>query len=94
MKRQSLFEADQKSREVTAQRQQEDMLLNQQIEAMELSDRVRKTLMDSGIVRIGDLVDKMEAGDQELLALGGFGPKALEEVKERLQMIGLIPDES
>ncbi len=61
--------------------------------SMELSDRVRKTLMDSGIVRIGDLVEKMEAGDQELLALGGFGPKALEEVKERLQVIGLIPDE-
>ena len=93
MKRQSLFEADQKARDAMASRQQEEMLLNQQIEAMELSDRVRKTLMDSGIVRIGDLVEKLEAGDQELLALGGFGPKALEEVKERLQIIGLMPDE-
>ena len=93
MKRQSLFKADQKAREATAVRQQEEMLLNQQIEAMELSDRVRKTLMDSGIVRIGDLVEKMEAGDQELLALGGVGPKALEEVKQRMQVIGLIPDE-
>ena len=92
MKRQSLFVADQNARESTALRQQEEMLLNQQIEAMELSDRVRKTLMDSGIVRIGDLVEKMEAGDQELLELAGFGPKALEEVKERLQMIGMMPN--
>jgi DNA-directed RNA polymerase alpha subunit len=48
-------------------------------------------LADSGLISIGDIVNKLEGGDRELLAVEGFGPKALEEVKDRLGAIGLIP---
>ncbi len=36
-------------------------------------------------------MNKLEAGDRELLALEGVGPKAVEEVKERLEAVGLVP---
>lgn len=68
-----------------------ETLLKQQIEALDLSERVHKALADAGLASIGDVVDKLEAGDRELLAVEGFGPKALEEVKDRLEAIGLVP---
>jgi large subunit ribosomal protein L31 len=74
-----------------AENKQREMLLKQQIEALELSERVQKALSDAGLVRVGDVVDKLKAGDRELLAVEGVGPKAVEEIKERLEAIGLIP---
>jgi DNA-directed RNA polymerase alpha subunit len=52
---------------------------------------VHKALVEAGLASIGDVVKKLEAGDRELLAVEGFGPKALEEVKGRLEAIGLVP---
>ena len=83
--------AEEQTRTEEALRKQEETLLNQQIEALDLSERVQKALADSGLISIGDIVNKLEAGDRELLAVEGFGPKALEEVKDRLGAIGLIP---
>jgi large subunit ribosomal protein L31 len=83
--------ADEKIRAEQTLHKEREGLLKQQIEALELSDRVFKTLADAGLVSIGDVVQKLEAGDRELLAVEGFGPKALEEVKERLQSVGLVP---
>jgi large subunit ribosomal protein L31 len=83
--------ADEQTRTEEAMRKQEETLLNQQIEALDLSERVQKALADSGLISIGDIVNKLEAGDRELLAVEGFGPKALEEVKDRLDAIGLMP---
>lgn len=74
-----------------AEHKQRETLLKQQIEALELSERVQKALSDAGLVRVGDVVDKLRAGDRELLAVEGVGPKAVEEIKERLEAIGLIP---
>lgn len=83
--------AEEKVRLEQALTKEREALLRQQIEALDLSERVHKTLTDAGLVRIGDVVEKLQAGDRELLALEGFGPKALEEVKERLESIGLVP---
>ena len=66
-------------------------LLKQQVEALDLSERVNKALVEGGLASIGDVVKKLEAGDRELLAVDGVGPKALEEVKSRLEAIGLVP---
>lgn len=81
--------ADEQSRSEQAARKQRESILKQQLEALELSDRVHKTLADAGLVSIGEVVKKLEAGDRELLSVDGFGPKALEEVKDRLQAVGL-----
>lgn len=91
MKRYSLHAAEEKARTELALRKREESLLKQQIEALDLSDRVHRTLIDAGMVSIGDLVKKLKAGEQEIMSLEGIGPKALEEIKERLRLIGLIP---
>ena len=71
-------------------RRQRDALLRQQVEALDLSERVHKALVDAGLVSIGEVVKKLESGDRDLLAVEGIGPKALEEVKDRLRAIGLV----
>lgn len=83
--------AEEKVRTERALQKQREEILKQQIEALELSERVQKALADAGLVSIGEVFKKLEAGDRELLAVEGFGPKALEEVKERLDAIGLAP---
>jgi large subunit ribosomal protein L31 len=82
---------EEQQRAEQAEHKQREVLLKQQIEALELSERVQKALTDAGLVRVGDVVDRLKAGDRELLAVEGVGPKAVEEIKERLEAIGLIP---
>jgi len=64
-----------------AQAKQERAFLKQQLVALELNDRVYQILRDAGVVTVGDLVNM---SDDQLLALEGFGPKALDEVKARV----------
>jgi large subunit ribosomal protein L31 len=90
MKRQSLHEAQEKARTELALRKRHESLLRQQIEALDLSERVHKALAEADIVSIGDLVKKLEAGDSALLAVEGIGPKSVQEIKERLQLLGLV----
>lgn len=91
LKRYEKHVAEEQTRQDKAVRKQRETLLKLKIEALDLSDRVLKSLADAGMVSIGEIVKKLEAGDRELLAVEGFGPKALEEVKAQLQAIGLPP---
>ena len=90
MKRQTLHEADEKARTELALRRRREALLKQQIEALDLSERVHKVLAEADIISISDLVKKLEGGDAALLALEGLGAKSLQEIKERLQLLGLV----
>jgi large subunit ribosomal protein L31 len=83
--------AEEKTRLDQASLKERATLLKQQVEALDLSERVNKALVEGGLASIGDVVKKLEAGDRELLAVDGVGPKALEEVKGRLEAIGLVP---
>ena len=83
--------ADEQVRAEHMEQKQRQILLRQQIEALELSERVQKALAEAGLVRVGDVVNKLEAGDQALLAVEGIGPKAVEEIKDRLEAFGLVP---
>lgn len=91
LKRYEKHVAEEKERSEQALLKERETLLKQQIEALDLSDRVHKVLSEAGLVSIGEVTKKLEAGDQELLAVDGLGPKALEEIKDRLQSIGLVP---
>jgi large subunit ribosomal protein L31 len=68
-------------RQEQALAKQERSFLKQQLAALDLNDRVYQLLRDANVVTVGDLV-KMD--DSQLLALEGFGPKALEEVRARI----------
>ena len=83
--------AEEQTRLDQASLKERETLLNQQIEALDLSERVHKALAEAGLASIDDVVKKLEAGDRELLAVEGVGPKALEEIKDRLETIGLVP---
>lgn len=91
LKRYEEHVAEEKIRTEQALDKEREALFKQQIEALDLSERVQKALTDAGLVSIGEVVTKLEDGDRALLAVEGFGPKALEEVKDRLQAIGLTP---
>ncbi|MGQ9501850.1 MAG: DNA-directed RNA polymerase subunit alpha C-terminal domain-containing protein [Anaerolineae bacterium] len=67
-------------------------MLRQQIEALDLGDHIHKLLVDAGMVRIGDLLKKMEEGEAALQSIEGLGARAIREIKERLQMLGLITE--
>jgi large subunit ribosomal protein L31 len=83
--------ATEQARAEQMEQKQRLTLLRQQIEGLELSERIQKALTDAGLVSVGDVIDRLEAGDQGLLAIDGIGPKAVGEIKERLEAIGLIP---
>ena len=91
VKRHQQHVAEERARIELALRKRREALLKQQIEALDLSERVHKALTEAGLVRIGDVVKKLEEGERELLAVEGIGPKAVEEVMERLQAIDLVP---
>jgi DNA-directed RNA polymerase subunit alpha len=61
-------------------------ILDQGVEDLDLGGRIANLLHNAGIMTIRDLVAR---GDEELLAVQGFGKKALGEVRERLESMGL-----
>lgn len=60
--------------------------LNQGVEMIELSSRASNCLKVAGIRTIGELVQKT---DNDLLAVKNFGKKSLDEIKDKLQELGL-----
>ena len=60
--------------------------LDQGVEMIELSSRASNCLKVAGIRTIGELVRKSE---DDLLAVKNFGQKSLDEIKEKLQEMGL-----
>jgi large subunit ribosomal protein L31 len=80
--RYSEHQAETVKRQQETQEKIEQRFLKQKLAALELSDRIYHILESVDVVTVGDLT---EMGDDQLLALEGFGPKALEEVKARLE---------
>lgn len=82
--RYSEHQADATQRQKATQKKLEQRFLRQQLAALELTDRVQQLLHDANIITVGDLAKKVAADKQSLLALEGFGPKALEEAEAKL----------
>ncbi|MBI1877484.1 MAG: 50S ribosomal protein L31 [Chloroflexi bacterium] len=77
-------QADVVKRQQELQKKQEQRFLKQQLAALDLNNRTFQILHDVNIVTVGDLIKKVEKDKAGLLALEGFGPKALEEVETKL----------
>jgi DNA-directed RNA polymerase subunit alpha len=54
------------------------------IEDLDLSVRVYNCLKRTGITKVGEVLEKMEKGPEEMLAIRNFGQKSLDELTERL----------
>jgi len=65
------------------------LLTAKALETLGLSKRVYNSLTKAGITDLKQLLEKLNQGDEEMLALPGFGPKSLAEVKEKLQVVDL-----
>lgn len=55
---------------------------------LELSTRVQGLLEEAGLGTVEKLAASLDKGEEDLLAISGFGPKALEEVRRQLKRKG------
>lgn len=60
------------------------------IEDLELSVRAYNCLKRAGITKVGEVLERLEKGEEEILAIRNFGRKSLNELVERLDQKGLL----
>ncbi len=61
------------------------------IEDLNLSVRAFNCLKRAGITKVGEILEKLEKGDDEILAIRNFGRKSLDELKDALKEKGVFP---
>lgn len=60
------------------------------IEELELSVRAYNCLKRAGITKVGEVLERLQKGKEEILAIRNFGQKSLDELMERLQEKGYL----
>ena len=63
------------------------------IEELDLTMRAFNCLKRAGITAVGDILDRMERGSGEMLAIRNFGEKSLAELLERMQAKGYLAED-
>jgi large subunit ribosomal protein L31 len=58
------------------------------IAELELTGRVESTLAKADVVKVGQVLELLEGGDQPLLDIDGFGRKSLADLKRALKRRG------
>ena len=58
------------------------------IEELGLVTRVDKALEEAGLKTVGDVLTRLEGGEQALLDISGFGRKSLIDLKKALRTLG------
>ncbi len=59
------------------------------IEELELSVRAYNCLKRAGLTRVGEILERMALGDEEMLVIRNFGQKSLDELKDAVVAKGL-----
>lgn len=62
------------------------------IEDLELTVRAYNCLKRAGITQVGEILEKLRKGPDEILAIRNFGQKSLDELIDRLEEKGLLAD--
>lgn len=60
------------------------------IEDLELTVRAYNCLKRAGITRVGEVLERLEKGEEEILAIRNFGRKSLNELVEKLEAKGFL----
>lgn len=60
------------------------------IEDLELTVRAYNCLKRAGITRVGEVLEKLEKGEDEILAIRNFGRKSLNELVQKLESKGYL----
>jgi len=61
------------------------------IEDLDLSVRAFNCLKRAGITKVGEILERLERDEEELLAIRNFGQKSLDELKTNLEAKGFWP---
>jgi large subunit ribosomal protein L31 len=69
-----------------ARKKSPDLLISE----LDISTRAKKVLDGAGMKSVGDIIEKLELGDQGLTNLAGFGLKSLATLKKRLRARGFV----
>jgi DNA-directed RNA polymerase subunit alpha len=64
------------------------------IEDLELSVRAYNCLKRAGITKVGEILERLSKGDDEMLAIRNFGRKSLDELKQALRTKGFLGPET
>lgn len=80
------IEFESESRQISEEQNRLRKLLNMSVNEIELSVRAANCLNNANITTVGELALKSE---QEMLKYRNFGKKSLNEIKERLEQLGL-----
>ena len=60
------------------------------VEELELSVRAYNCLKRAGITKVGEVLERLNKGEEEILSIRNFGRKSLEELVERLEEKGFL----
>ena len=60
------------------------------IEELELTVRAYNCLKRAGITRVGEVLERLEKGEEEILAIRNFGRKSLTELVQKLDQKGFL----
>ena len=61
------------------------------VEDLDLSVRAFNCLKRAGITKVGEILERLDRDEEELLAIRNFGQKSLDELKENLEAKGYWP---
>ena len=60
------------------------------IEDLNLNVRVYNCLKRTGITSVGEVIEKLAKGEEEMMTIRNFGPKSLTELRQKLEERGLL----
>jgi len=63
------------------------------IEDLDLAMRAYNCLKRAGISSVGEVLERLEQGPAEILAIRNFGQKSLMELLDRLREKGYLPED-
>jgi large subunit ribosomal protein L31 len=88
------LEARQKFIVEQEEREAEKTSPDRMLEEFGVSARATNLLVDAGLKTAGDLLAKLEEGDEAILAIDGFGRKSLADFKKAMRRMGYeLPNE-
>ena len=74
-------------------KEEEKVSPDRPIEDLELGTRVDNVLVEAGLNTIGEILERLEGGEQAMLDISGFGRKSLIDLKKKLRQMGYtIPE--
>jgi large subunit ribosomal protein L31 len=62
--------------------------LDRPVADLDLGTRVENVLVEAGLSTIGEILERLEGGEQAMLDISGFGRKSLIDLKKTLRQMG------